>query len=1373
MSNTVDIKEMKELTNPSAAPEERIYQTFYPKTHVKGVVVDENNRLDEVLDSIVEDAETAATEAATVVKDQCEEIRTDMNNQLLASDLTFDISKNNLTSGQPTEYADLTAALGSGGGNIPEDYRKGGMTVKFIENTNHTYLQYRLMNKNFSTVVSDWQGVDEEILSGSKNLITSDGVVKALSNTAKQDGYYSQMTVGSAENLVGQTVDSEAYLIRPTGGESNEVANGVASVLGMEGNSCVWNQNIPDYSEITTASSNASKVDGKLKVEFTAENPLSYAGRFYLNNKVNIIKGHKYYSCYKVNYSLNHSANVSGYVSITSDNGMSSALALGSIGKGQGTNEYRSSVKEAQENSSISQSQLLIGRYPVKTPLGDWVEIWDINIIDLTLLGIDNLTTTAQVEAWLAEHVGTKPYYGYNAGSLLSAQTLGIKTYGQNLLNPTTRQARLIPYTWEENSNVYTIKNVPSGATATFTPDATGVAETVDISGGSLNITNYGSGILELSAATSDTYVCMKWDEGKDDDIVPFEEHTQNFDVRKVYGKVNGTGEYVQCFPNGLRSAGSAHDTLSASEAVNKVGSVSMETLRWSYNSGYQRFQTSVNNMKFFNGVSVVPNILAARYNTISFNTYYAQQSAENPTDLQISYHNADRIVLLRNLSYTNVTSFVNAMTGVLINYELATPITYTDLIYRDGGIDRPLTDDLFNIDVDNWSIEEQLLTPYDENGNPTSIPATIKTQYGMDAVEEIDTIKHTYVSAYSEQNFSDSQKAQARRNIGAVEEDGSYPNMSVGIAKNLAGENAVEAEYTYRPSNGTIGTNTGIANLTDVKGKTLKWNQLVKNGNFANNTLTGWALNSNITTAFSNRILEVSGIFGSVYFSQYNSIPVGHKVLLSLKCGYFGNATGTATLFAINNNIVKSIPIDNTIAIRTSIITAPSGNSGALGFTSYVAGGIGDTTLKIDCDYGINIIDLTDLFGAGNEPTTVAEFEALYPFDYYDYTATPVLINNNASAIETTGFNQWDEEWVTYESTRIKTKNPIRLIKGAIYYFKANFTGYMYMSWLNMDGTPAGSNAMTPNQTFEALADYLIFYTPTGTGGTYQNDICINLSDTAKNGTYEPYEKHTFYFDKVLQGEGSLATIKGKLDGEGESVVVFPDGLRKAGNVFDEIKGNVAIKRIGSVDLGTLNWVYSQSNKYFQVDKRQASSGIPSNMKLTEAQTIINAITSNYIGITYQAMSSDGVDSHNLTFASSDPYFVIKNLSYTDAAAFKAAISGVMLYYELATPETYILDQTVTGGYQVNALGTEQRLPKDTASAVNAPVSYSVIYPIDAVGTITKLPINYISEKSLTNFTTELASKLGTFLNASINISASYDQTSQEYNYTITITQN
>lgn len=37
-----------------------------------------------------------------------------------------------------------------------------------------------------------------------------------------------------------------------------------------------------------------------------------------------------------------------------------------------------------------------------------------------------------------------------------------------------------------------------------------------------------------------------------------------------------------------------------------------------------------------------------------------------------------------------------------------------------------------------------------------------------------------------------------------------------------------------------------------------------------------------------------------------------------------------------------------------------------------------------------------------------------------------------------------------------------------------------------------------------------------------------------------------------------------------------------------------------------------------------------------------------------------------------------IKNTAYTDAAAFKAAMSGVMLYYELATPVEKTLAQPV-----------------------------------------------------------------------------------------------
>ena len=82
-----------------------------------------------------------------------------------AGDGAFDISVYNAVDGTPTPYADLAAALGTNGANIPDTLRKGGMSVKFIQGTaqssDNKYIQARCMAQNFTTDVTQWQSVDD------------------------------------------------------------------------------------------------------------------------------------------------------------------------------------------------------------------------------------------------------------------------------------------------------------------------------------------------------------------------------------------------------------------------------------------------------------------------------------------------------------------------------------------------------------------------------------------------------------------------------------------------------------------------------------------------------------------------------------------------------------------------------------------------------------------------------------------------------------------------------------------------------------------------------------------------------------------------------------------------------------------------------------------------------------------------------------------------------------------------------------------------------------------------------------------------------------------------------------------------------------
>ena len=91
----------------------------------------------------------------------------------------FDISAYHATGGTLATYADLAAALDSNnGGGVPQSLQKGGMSVKFVHTSDNKYVQFRLMSDSFNTTVANWQGVDDEPVDGSENLVKSGGVAK-------------------------------------------------------------------------------------------------------------------------------------------------------------------------------------------------------------------------------------------------------------------------------------------------------------------------------------------------------------------------------------------------------------------------------------------------------------------------------------------------------------------------------------------------------------------------------------------------------------------------------------------------------------------------------------------------------------------------------------------------------------------------------------------------------------------------------------------------------------------------------------------------------------------------------------------------------------------------------------------------------------------------------------------------------------------------------------------------------------------------------------------------------------------------------------------------------------------------------------------
>ena len=546
-----------------------------------------------------------------------------------------------------------------------------------------------------------------------------------------------------------------------------------------------------------------------------------------------------------------------------------------------------------------------------------------------------------------------------------------------------------------------------------------------------------------------------------------------------------------------------------------------------------------------------------------------------------------------------------------------------------------------------------------------------------------------------------------------------SYPNLTAG---NIVGEFTQEAEFTYRPSAGSVDVKSGYkvdhgGRIMGIKGNTVAWNQRIPNmitGNwtaYIYGKITLTSISDGVATLTNNTDSSISGDNAMLCSMEPLQIDNSHKYFISFEAlGSWDNCNiayemsvseyvgsmGSANVWVHNKRIMygKWTTTTPTIYIKPII---------RFGGSAMPAGAF----YKVK---NVQIIDLTLIYGAGNEPTTPEAFEADYiawfgkPLSYEDYDAgslRPVKM----SGIKTVGFNVWDEEWelgdfdtstcVFSSGNRyIISKNYCPILPSTSYFKKANYSISTYglfvvfydsnKGLIGRDSSYSATITTPSNAAYFKIAIFVNAYDSL----TYNHDICINLSHSgAKDGEYEEH------WESVANVPVTSLTGKLLSDGEptGNSVVVFPDGLKKAGTVYDEIvkRGSktYAIKRVGS---------------------QSVTGAAGDTVTLTGCDTDATAVV---CGIEIGTLSG-GV----LTLA--------------------AAATSVEVYFPLETPEEYLLDDfDLPVLYDVDDWGTEEAVAPTGVASV-APV-LDLKYGLNAADTLRNLPRNYVMatmEQSLTD---------------------------------------
>ena len=496
----------------------------------------------------------------------------------------------------------------------------------------------------------------------------------------------------------------------------------------------------------------------------------------------------------------------------------------------------------------------------------------------------------------------------------------------------------------------------------------------------------------------------------------------------------------------------------------------------------------------------------------------------------------------------------------------------------------------------------------------------------------------------------------------------GKFPNL---VAGDLYGHGeSVPAEFSFRATGGKS-IKDGVAYIKELHGNAVVWNQWVDTiapqdcdlSETDNRlTLTPQGGFPGVTNAISMNIVE-----NHVY------ICISHRIgggILNVNCGGYDGAT--------------NVPF--------------RAESGHYGFSVYSYNETQPFTITRPM-----LIDLTKMFEAGNEPTTIEEYYARKPIVAYEYAYNEgEVIAFNGDAVKSVGDNAWDEEWRLgyyvgggqyFDSpTQICSKNPIQVLPNESYCINQEQYYVWYydkeMQFIGYDVKFNSDTFVTPSN-----AAYIHFNLEPPYGVTYKHDIMLTLVHSGwkvdTDAGYQPY-----WADTLLLNDPRIAKE-------------FPNGMMPWDKVYNKdgkgyiVKGTASIKMADYVTNKEIDGVFVLKNlpKTPAVDTNGYSKDI---------------LSANY---TPSLGAYGNVTEEKNICAVDDLIWVAGQdlLQYASVAEYAESLGDTMAWYKIAEPEILEFDTPFKLDYKVADFGTEEII----SSNPSAPFKGRVIYQFNAVDQI------------------------------------------------------